>query len=494
MKYGFLDIICKYTQHDGLIEWTIGQNEEIRLTFSEDGEWTIEEMEAYIYCKLTGKDPSKRFEVGFFTMGTANAAMMINGEMHYVDRKAVLSTIEELPEIRPTDLSNPAYLSRPAHEMFEFGFKNQPSVTTPTMKYERAIEEKEEQVLTITDITSDNEEEDEESTECGSNVTIVAPINRKSNENQSNGTKRPRRKRRAKSENTNNTSKKDAIKRASKQTPERGRSEDNQVKLNKITGNTVSERAPSRRGVMTMRVGRQLPDSVAIKAHAGLYSDSEVEGEMYGYKWARHGEGTKLLNGELKAAHLEARTNEREHGFPDMCGTIVPRKMEVGEVVETVVSGVVQQHLLRGRIVMKGKHGRRTLWGVVPYFYCGARLPSGLPIFHNKQLVSVITKSDGKGKYAVSGVSDTSGHVWGDDVDIERVTGAKSVYAGLAADYDAIKTEALREKTDDQRATIKTKIYLLDGGMRVVQYRGDNFELSHVRIGERVKECLEIDQ
>lgn len=204
------------------------------------------------------------------------------------------------------------------------------------------------------------------------------------------------------------------------------------------------------------------------------------EGEAYGFKWIKTIGGVILTCRTMLAAHLLGQVDETKHCFPDMQSEVVPPRVRIGDRLEVWHQGCLQKVLVDRWIMSSSKMGSRTVWGLLPAFKFKGKLTSGSPIFNDGRLQSVITKSDGKGLYAVSGIGRISGHVKGHRVRFRRVPDNNSVYGNLIGDFAKIKAEAMREK-NLEGGPLNTEVYILSDRIDVTQWRGDNKELLHTR-------------
>lgn len=218
---------------------------------------------------------------------------------------------------------------------------------------------------------------------------------------------------------------------------------------------------------------------VCKKRHCGTEGDQS--GSAYGFSWKPYLKGYLLDCGSMIAAHLQPTQNHNEnaHGFPDLISKFVPERVAEGDEIEYWHNGLHKATIV-GRVLSTGRHGARTIYGTVPCFRSEHHLASGTPIFKEGRLVSVITTSNNQGLYAVSGISGTSGHMKSHAVRIRKATTGQAIYGGIIADYDTIKTEAMRVK-QTSAGFLHYELVVFPDRMDIVSWRGDNFEEFHAR-------------
>lgn len=238
--------------------------------------------------------------------------------------------------------------------------------------------------------------------------------------------------------------------------------------------------------------------NIAIRTHGGRKLAKEyetAEGSAYGYSWTKYKDGAQLVTKDMIASHLYETTDHdiTLHGFPDMISKEIPEQVKVGDDVEYWNGSRLIETKVDSTMFVSGKFGNRTIWGIVPSFTSPDTLVSGTPIFKEKKLVSVITKSDGKGNYAISGMSRTSGHVVGSRLQARVVPSGYSVYGNMMGPYGKIKTEAVRVKNKNDNTPMETEIYIYTDRISIVTWRGDNQELGHVRAPALAKFSVEKD-
>jgi len=232
-------------------------------------------------------------------------------------------------------------------------------------------------------------------------------------------------------------------------------------------------------GGATVRVkGNNHAAPLALKSHNGGGST----GQANGVKWVRHEEGAILTDKAMVANHVLQMDDEKRHAFPDMTANIIPPVVQMGDEIEywDESTRALRTAMVTTFIWVVSKIGDRVLWGKVPAFEGIGKIVSGTPIFRNKKLVSVVTKSNGK-HYAISGISSTSGHAKAKNIRLRNMRKGESCYGNMIAGYADIKDEALREKNVDY-GPLNIEIVVDEEKARVIGWVGDNHETFHVRM------------
>ena len=90
-------ILCKYIPHDGVKHHIIVRaGKKIKLEYSGDGKWSLQEMESYLWSLLPGIN---RFEMGAFHLGNVAIAMEVAGEWIKLDTNKAINLEREVEDI-----------------------------------------------------------------------------------------------------------------------------------------------------------------------------------------------------------------------------------------------------------------------------------------------------------------------------------------------------------------------------------------------------------
>lgn len=222
--------------------------------------------------------------------------------------------------------------------------------------------------------------------------------------------------------------------------------------------------------------------TMAYRYHAG----QGFAGSAYGHTWKAGETGCELPT--MRAVHTlkEEEIDPTKHHFPDIQSDTVPQVVPDGAEVEVATPTGLKKFAVTGRMLTWAKAGKRWIWGVVPSFQSDLELVSGAPIFYERRLVSVVTRSDGQGTYAVSGIGRPSGHCTTRDFRVCKAQPGYAVYGNMVSTYANIKAEALRIKEPDSGVASGSALVMFPGGrLDYVEWTPNNHEITHLRMDAR---------